>query len=234
MPVQVYASSPISAAKASGITPRTAPPEEEEPRARPPPSTTALGSPTAYPRAQPGAGPSLPVQTGAGVPQPFGGHKPTSTQDADGSPPPPQPGALPSPPGGKGHLPPPPKAGESMKQQPAPQTSYPLPATAYPTRGGSSTSASTAYSPNVPQPAFVQGRETTEPDFSHPPGYQQNVHAADFTHDQREAHSASFAQTHYQGYEEESMWDTAKKWAAAAGDSLAAAEHEVWKRINKD
>jgi hypothetical protein len=30
------------------------------------------------------------------------------------------------------------------------------------------------------------------------------------------------------------VWQAAKKWASAAGDSLAAAEHEVWKRINKE
>jgi len=34
--------------------------------------------------------------------------------------------------------------------------------------------------------------------------------------------------------EDESVWDTAKKWASAAGNSLAAAEGEVWKRINKE
>ncbi|RFU72814.1 hypothetical protein TARUN_9449 [Trichoderma arundinaceum] len=238
MPVQVYASSPINASKASGITPKTALPEENESRVGPPPPTTSTGSPTAYPPAQPGARPSLPVQTG--VPQPSDRYRPTSTQEANTSPPPPQPGAVPSPPGGQSRLPPPPKAGESIQQSQTqtvpmpPQMSYPPPATTYPAQGGSSTSTATAYSPNVPQPTFLQSRETTEPDFSHPPGYQQNVNAADFNRDQREAHNASFAQNTYQGYEEESVWNTAKKWAAAAGDSLAAAENEVWKRINKD
>lgn len=87
----------------------------------------------------------------------------------------------------------------------------------------------------MPQPTFLQSSESTEPDFSHPPGYQQNIHAADFSRDQREAHNASFARDSYQNNEEEEgIWNTAKKWAAAAGDSLAAAEQEVWKRINKD
>ncbi|KAM0263049.1 hypothetical protein ACHAQJ_001428 [Trichoderma viride] len=232
MPVPVYTSSPINASKASGITPKTANPEEEGTHARPPPPTTSLGSPTAYPPAQPGARPSLPVQTG--VPQPSNIYKPSSTQEANSSPPPPQPGAVPSPPGGKSHLPPPPKAGEPIQQAQTmpmpPQMSYQPPAATYPTQGGSSTSTSTAYSPIVPQPTFVQ---TTEPDFSHPPGYQQNINAADFNRDQREAHNVS-AQNPYQTYEEESVWNTAKKWAAAAGDSIAAAENEVWKRINKD
>lgn len=238
MPVQVYTASPINAAsKASGITPKTELAEEKEPHVEPPPPTTTLGSPTAYPPAQPGARPSLPVQTGA--PEPYDRYKPTSTQ-ADTGPPPPQPGAVPSPPGNS-RLPPPPKTGETLQQQSQaqtmsmpPQMSYPPPATTYPSQRGTSTSASTAYSPNVPQPTFLQTGEHTEPDFSHPPGYQQNVNATDFTRDQREAHNVSFAQNPYQNYEEESIWNTAKKWATVAGDSIAAAENEVWKRINKD
>ncbi|OTA08043.1 hypothetical protein A9Z42_0089890 [Trichoderma parareesei] len=115
-----------------------------------------------------------------------------------------------------------------------PQMSYPPPTTTYAANGGTSSSTSTAYSPNVPQPTFLQGRETTEPDFSHPPGYQQNANAADFTRDQREAYNASVNQDYYEANEEDSIWNTAKKWAAAAGDSIAAAENEVWKRINKD
>ncbi len=75
--------------------------------------------------------------------------------------------------------------------------------------------------------------------YSHPPGYQQDVHASEFSSSQRAAHDAatsrdaglmsSFGQDDQAG-----MWDAAKKWAAAAGESLAAAENEVWKRINKD
>ncbi|GFP52053.1 hypothetical protein ACSS6W_003958 [Trichoderma asperelloides] len=233
MPVQVYTSSPINATKATEITPKTQQPEGEGPHARPPPPTTSLGSPTAYPPAQPGARPSLPIQTGA--PQPSSTYKPSSTQEANSSPPPPQPGAVPSPPGGNSHLPPPPKAGETLQQaQPVPmppQMSYQLPTTVHPTQGGSSTSTSTAYSPSVPHPRLVQ---VSEPDFSHPPGYQQNVNAAEFNRDQREAYNASFNQESYLAHEAESVWNTAKKWATAAGDSIAAAENEVWKRINKE
>ncbi|KAL6909037.1 hypothetical protein GGI43DRAFT_166539 [Trichoderma evansii] len=233
MPVQVYTTSPINATKATEITPKTQQPEGEGSHARPPPPTTSLGSPTAYPPAQPGARPSLPIQTGA--PQPSSIYQPSSTQEASSSPPPPQPGAVPSPPGGKSHLLPPPKAGETLQQAQAvpmpPQMSYQLSATAHPTQGGSSTSTSTAYSPSVPHPRLVQ---TSEPDFSHPPGYQQNINAAEFNRDQREAYNASFNQESYLAHEAESVWNTAKKWAAAAGDSIAAAENEVWKRINKD
>ncbi|KAL7950873.1 hypothetical protein V8C42DRAFT_307798 [Trichoderma barbatum] len=241
MPVQVYTASPINAAsKASGITPQTEAAGESEPQVKPSPSKTSSGSSTGYPPAQPGARPSLPVQTG--VPEPPSRYQPTSTQ-ASASPPLPQPGFVPSPPG-KSQLPPPPKAGESVQQRPRaqtmpmpPQMSYPPPVTTtYPVQRGTSTSVSSAYSPNLPQPTFLQSSENNEPDFSHPPGYQQNVNAADFSRDQREAHNASFAQDSYQHYndEDESIWNTAKKWAAAAGDSLAAAEQEVWKRINKD
>ncbi|EGR48549.1 uncharacterized protein TRIREDRAFT_3889 [Trichoderma reesei QM6a] len=238
MPVPVYTSSPITApSKASAITPQTALPEDSEQNVRPQPTTTSPQSSTAYPPAQPGARPSLPVETG--VPQLSDRYKPTSTDRVDASPPPPQPGAMPSPPG-KSSLPPPPKAGETLQQSQAqtmpmpPQMSYPPPTTTYAAHGGTSSSTSTAYSPNVPQPTFLQGRETTEPDFSHPPGYQQNANAADFTRDQREAYNASVNQDYYEANEEDSIWNTAKKWAAAAGDSIAAAENEVWKRINKD
>lgn len=34
--------------------------------------------------------------------------------------------------------------------------------------------------------------------------------------------------------EEEGVWGSAKKWARATGDSIAAAETEVWRRINKN
>lgn len=75
--------------------------------------------------------------------------------------------------------------------------------------------------------------------LSHPPGYQQNIHASEFSSDQRAAHNAFVAQNSsrrisFTGDDDEGVWDTAKKWAVAAGDSLAAAENEVWKRINKD
>lgn len=57
-----------------------------------------------------------------------------------------------------------------------------------------------------------------------PSGYQQNVGQQRSYHDDDD---------HYDG-QDDSVWGTAKKWASAAGDSLAKAENEVWKRINKD
>lgn len=64
--------------------------------------------------------------------------------------------------------------------------------------------------------------------FSHPPGYQQNT-------------SNGYGSYHHGGMQDQgpvdedddSVWGTAKKWAAAAGNSLAEAENEVWKRFTK-
>jgi hypothetical protein len=83
-------------------------------------------------------------------------------------------------------------------------------------------------------------------DYAHPPGYVQNVNAADFSSNQRAAHEASVRSydggslggtSGGGGGSEEGdggVWDTAKKWAYAAGEKLSAAESEVWRRINKD
>lgn len=86
-------------------------------------------------------------------------------------------------------------------------------------------------------------------DMSHPPGYQQDAQAAEFSSGQRAAHNAYVAQnsdfaSNFSagggvgglggGDGEGSIWNTAKKWASAAGDKLAEAEGEVWKAVNKD
>ncbi|KAJ3476241.1 hypothetical protein NLG97_g9190 [Lecanicillium saksenae] len=78
--------------------------------------------------------------------------------------------------------------------------------------------------------------------MSHPPGYQQDVHAAEFSSGQRAAHNAYVAQNSDFGSGfaggggdgVDGIWNTAKKWASAAGDKLAEAEGEVWKAVNKD
>lgn len=62
--------------------------------------------------------------------------------------------------------------------------------------------------------------------YSHPPGYQQNV-------GQQQQRSYRDDEGAYDS-QDESVWGTAKKWAYAAGDSLAKAENEVWKKINKE
>ena len=76
----------------------------------------------------------------------------------------------------------------------------------------------------------TSGTYPAQPGFSPPAGgYQQDVHAAGYAAGGDRGGSGG-------GYDGDdgSVWDTAKKWAASAGESLAAAEQEVWKRINKD
>lgn len=66
--------------------------------------------------------------------------------------------------------------------------------------------------------------------YGQPGGYQQNAGY------QQQQQQGSYRDDRDGGYDsqDESVWGAAKKWAAAAGDSLAKAENEVWKRINKD
>ncbi|KND88003.1 hypothetical protein TOPH_07382, partial [Tolypocladium ophioglossoides CBS 100239] len=244
--IPVYSSSPINASKASGVTPHTKPPEGSRPNQETPETRTAPSGQQTYPPAKPGAVPSLPVQTAA--PQPFASIQPTPTSSTQtGSPPAPQPGAVPVPPRGVKYMPPPPKAGESGQHAQPPQTttmpmppqmSYKQPIASQPIQGRSSTTTAVpATQIGGPYPTSLQ--EQNPASYSHPPGYQQNVLASEFNSYQRAAHHASvdrdsrmmpsFGQDGEPG-----VWDSAKKWAAAAGESLAAAENEVWKRINKD
>lgn len=159
----------------------------------------------------------------------------------------------------------------------APEGGYPLPTTVMPAQmaypppeashsiRGTSTSTTTQPSPYAPALGPVQlpvggigGTINQATDMSHPPGYQQDVHAAEFSSGQRAAHNAYVTEnsSNYPGFsnsvgggggggyggssggdnyeDDESLWNTAKKWASAAGSSLAAAESEVWKAVNKD
>jgi hypothetical protein len=79
-------------------------------------------------------------------------------------------------------------------------------------------------------------------DIAHPPGYQQNVNADQFTSSQRESqHTSVHSSSSWGGggdgraddESEEGVWGAARKWAQVAGDRLSAAENEVWRRINK-
>lgn len=81
--------------------------------------------------------------------------------------------------------------------------------------------------------------------LEHPPGYQQDVNADALNRYQRAAQDAleeeerrtgqtSSAAAAGLGGDQEGVWSGAKKMMAAAGEKLAAAEGEVWKRINKD
>ncbi|KAK2608766.1 hypothetical protein QQS21_002623 [Conoideocrella luteorostrata] len=238
VPIPVYSSSPITAAKPTGVTPKTAQPEEPHQSSQPHPATSGVAG-QAYPAAQPGATPSLPKQTAA--PQ-TGYALPSPTQTSlvfTDNPPPPQPGAVPVPSGSgaSNTLPPPPKAGESVQNQQTapvttmpPQMGYQAPQASLPIQGRSSTTTTapvTAASAGIPPPTSLQGHYQSA-GYSPPAGgYQQDINAAGYNQYQR-----SVAAHEDEG--EATVWDTARKWANSAGSSLAAAEQEVWKRINKE
>jgi len=224
-PIPIYSSSPINPSKASGVTPKTAESQENNPQVPSGPTPTTK---QAYTPAQPGATPFLPVQTGTAQAS-SSPPQPTRTQQQEG-PPPPQPGAAPT---ASKSLPPPPKTGESYhppEPTPAPtmpmppQMSYSPPSSAYTPYQGTTTTQ-----PNTARPVMLGG--AGDADLSHPPGYQQNTAADQFTSQQR--HQASMAEGRTYDGEDDGVWDQAKKWATGVGDSLAAAESEVWKRINK-
>ncbi|KZL71099.1 hypothetical protein CT0861_03853 [Colletotrichum tofieldiae] len=255
--IPIFKDTPINASKATGATPQT---EEPQPNANsnnaPDLSHSQVGAPApalapssthqqSYPPAQPGAAPSLPVQTASA--QAYPALRPTPTQKTDDvSPPPPQPGAAPVPVTGTSSLPPPPKAGE-VYQPPAPtpatqatppyppQMGIPPPTMPHSALRGSPTSIANGPQMTGPRPIPLGGDPASS--LEHPPGYQQDVSASEFSSHQRAAHHAAVASSAERGFQtqsEEGVWDTAKKWAQAAGGSLAAAEQEVWKRINKD
>lgn len=83
--------------------------------------------------------------------------------------------------------------------------------------------------------------------LEHPPGYQQDVNAGELNRYQRAAQDAldeeerkmegtirriSMGAWDGAGLDGEGVWQGAKKMVAVAGEKLAAAEGEVWKRIN--
>lgn len=210
---------------------------------------------------------------------------PTPTQPLPSdnySPPAPQPGAAPMPPGAaaaastSSTLPPPPKSGETLGREhtgaaaqppralPA-QLSYPPPTASHTSLRGTSAAIPSPYEVGgggggggpmqLPGIAGAGGGINLATDLSHPPGYQQDAQAAEFSSGQRAAHEAYVAQHSNRltgglgmglgageggggggagDAEGSTIWNTAKKWASAAGDTLAAAEGEVWKAVNKD
>ncbi|KAI0380957.1 hypothetical protein F5Y04DRAFT_88684 [Hypomontagnella monticulosa] len=237
-PIQVYTDSPIAAAKASGVTPQTAQPSS----ASKPAATTA--SPTSpnqasYPPAQPGAAPSLPTPTTASSRSYVPPH-PLNQND----PPAPQPGAVPSPSRPTGaNLPPPPKAGEKLQlfqqapenQPPMPypqQMSIPPPTAPYPSQQRGTAAASAPTPANSGQgPTTLSGSRIHS--LEHPPGYHQNTNASELDRYQRSAIQQSELEENRTD-DSGGVWETAKKWAQQTGEKLAAAENEVWKKINKE
>ncbi|XDG00582.1 hypothetical protein ABKA04_000197 [Annulohypoxylon sp. FPYF3050] len=235
-PIPVYTDSPIAASKPSGVTPQTAEAPSAGNPAKPATSTTSPTptSNTSYPPAQPGATPSLPAPTAAI----------SQTYVPQNSPPAPQPGAFPTPPEAtKTSIPPPPKAGEKYQppQQPSttqpmsipypPQMSIPPPSAPYASQQRGTSTASVPTSVYSGQgPTAIGGPPTQS--LQHPPGYHQNVNASELDMHQRSAIQQS--ELEGQGEDSGGVWDSAKKWAQQTGEKLAAAENEVWKKLNKD
>ncbi|KAH8160874.1 hypothetical protein CIB48_g7374 [Xylaria polymorpha] len=138
-------------------------------------------------------------------------------------------------------LPPPPKAGERYQlptQTAAPpaatiryphQMAIPAPTVPQPSQQrGTSTTAMASSSPyNAQMPFTTTGIDAQS--FSHPTGYQQNANASELDQHQRSA-----MQQRDLDDSGNSIWGAAKKLAQQTGERLAAAESEVWKKINKD
>ncbi|TWU75809.1 hypothetical protein ED733_004281 [Metarhizium rileyi] len=224
-PIPVYSSSPITAAKPTGVTPKTSTPGEsnKDGKAQLGPSQTS--GEQSYAAAQPGARPVVPKATGAPtLPDDHVLATPTRTSSIGNNPPPPQPGAVPVPPGGVQTQQPP-----AVTTMP-PQMGYQPPQAPLPIQGRSSTVATAGLPPQSSPTGLsapLQGNYPTAGVSPQAGGYQQDVNAAGYNSYQRTARA-------YEEESEASVWDTARKWATSAGESLVAAENEVWKRINKD
>ncbi|CCC13461.1 hypothetical protein SMACR_07085 [Sordaria macrospora] len=259
-PINLYTHSPINAAKASDAQdPKTATPEGQSqsgivPNANPDPHPTGTVTPNQAtptyltsdripPPPQPGAVPTLPVQTGTA----------TTTQGQDVKYPhlPPQPSsqyypgspAAPAPSGPITSTPhqmsiPPPTASYDYSQRGTSTTTVPPPPTrTLPTYLPGASPAELGLGPQ-----HGSGSGGGGGDLSHPPGYQQDSMASDMNQSQRAAHE--FAASHGghghghgggysgSGSDDEGVWNSAKKWIQDAGAKVAEAESEVWKKIN--
>ncbi|KAH8595689.1 hypothetical protein B0O99DRAFT_152620 [Bisporella sp. PMI_857] len=232
--IPVYTASPINpnAVKASGVTPKTA---DTIPSNQGPPVAAATTTTTSntYPSARPGAAAPAPTAALRYAPvQPTPTTASTTASTTPG-PSPPQPGAVPIPP--QSSILPPPKAGEKHEAQKVPpQMAIPPPTTAF---AGQSSITSTSMTPSAAYPVRlpITGSDNPRRTLDHPPGYQQNVYAAEMTGEQRRTlENASQADNGSNGViDGEGIWSTAKQWAQTAGTKLQETEAEVWRRINK-
>ncbi|KAI1644515.1 hypothetical protein F4815DRAFT_20632 [Daldinia loculata] len=230
-PIPVYTDSPIAAAKASGVTPQTAPPSSTS---KPTPtSSLPTSSSQAYPSAQPGAVPSLPATT-ADASRARVSSQPIQTANHDG-PPAPQPGAVPVPTGvAKPNIPPPPKAGEKLMSIPYPQQmAIPPPTAPNQSQQRGTSTAPVPTSEYSPQGSAALSGPPVHHSLEHPPGYHQNSNASELGNYQRSAFQRSEVEDQT-GSSESGVWEAAKKWAHQTGEKIAAAETEVWKKINKE
>lgn len=165
------------------------------------------------------------------------------------NPPAPQPGAVPVPLSQQAPstLPPPPKAGEAAAQRQnsvttaPPQMSVPRPQQNYAPTHSTDTSTSTM---SRGGPTTINFGAVAPPPInagSNPPGYYQNVNAQEMSstaraslenHERRESLVPNLGLGGDSTNEAAAnMWNTVKDWANTAGNTLAGAHEEVWKRI---
>lgn len=226
--IPVYTAAPINA----GVTPKTAAPENQPISLAP--TTTAAAPTSSYPPARPGA--AAPAPTGTASQR----YAPTPTTTAAPQyPPAPQPGAVPT--AHKSAITPPPKAGEKYQYRALTTTSAPVaqpqpypPQMGLPPPTGGMAPSGTATTSNYPSTSYPAPITSSE----HPPGYTQNTYASEMSSDQRRAQDAQNASSQHRagdlGTDEGGLWETAKKWGMQAGESLAKAEAEVWRMVNKE
>ncbi|KAI9740663.1 MAG: hypothetical protein M1818_004627 [Claussenomyces sp. TS43310] len=257
--IPVYTQSPITATKASGVTPQTqAPPSSISSPSKPgyAPATTTATSSSTYPLAQPGASVAapMPAPTSSASQRYSPVQAISTTKTAGDVPPAPQPGAFPTPEHSlRSNLPPPPKSGEhyqppqpSMPQPYPPQMAIPPPTNIYgapPPSSSTSTTTTSASTYLAPMDTYEAPRKS----FEHPPGYVQNPYASNFSGDRRRAQAAQQDPTGRGlggytsgnsspkaafGVDPEAVWNTAKRWANTAGQKLQETEEMVWKRVN--
>lgn len=203
-PIPVYTQSPIRAAKPSGVTPQTTSPDDHNMS-----NTNQL----------PGYTPAKPTPT-----QPHA--------DQNQNPPPPQPGAVP-------RLP------TATATVTAPGVAAPEP-TAAPVLPG--TTAPIPAQISIPAPTVNHAQRGTATAYANPSqyrGYQQNT-GTNTTIGVEVGGRASGTGTGTGNYsatgngtdgdraegQGEGVWESAIKWAQAAGKKLSDAESEVWRRVN--
>lgn len=249
-PIQLHTNSPINAAKAEGITPKTAAPSDDE---------------------TDGGSNNLPVQNQIHAPLHY--PTPTKTTTSTGlandnkSPPPPQPGAVPSVsypqltqaaaaassassyappapaptqaaqlPGGRQYTyptptQPPPQMGMSLLERTAPHTYRGTSTAATP-----STGATTAAAPStgISSDGSRQAGYGTAENYVGVGGGRGYVGYSPPTGGYQPRGNANANGSYQDDGEEQGVWNSAVKWAQVAGEKLSAAESEVWRRINKE
>ncbi|PHH49400.1 hypothetical protein CFIMG_006383RAa [Ceratocystis fimbriata CBS 114723] len=97
------------------------------------------------------------------------------------------------------------------------------------------------YSELTQMPLDFEGAHGLDADLSHPQGYQQNIHAFEYTADQRAAQEASLHKyklaydldvLSHESDATTSGWNMTRHFVAAASQKFAMAEEEMWNRIN--